>query len=80
MGMGQDGGGSVISAFTVRTDYAKGSVGGGDGMDGMLTGFGDNGGGWDGGEYGRDILHTAGRRVSSNVGKYVLGLQPRMTS
>ncbi|CAM9607803.1 unnamed protein product [Pylaiella littoralis] len=64
MGMGQDGGGSVISAFTVRTDYAKGSVGGGDGMDGMLTGFGDNGGGWDGGEYGRDILHTAGRRDS----------------
>lgn len=74
MGGGQDGGGSVISAFTMRTEYAKGSVsgGGGGGANGMGMGFDDGGGGGtraDGGDYGRGVPHTAGRSVSSKVGE-----------
>lgn len=40
---GQDrGGGSVVSAFTTRTEYTKTNGGGGGGRDGMLMGFEDD--------------------------------------
>lgn len=61
---GQDGGGSVISAVTMRTEYVKGGVGGGGGTDEMVMGFDDGSGGDGGGGYGREVLHTASRGVS----------------
>ena len=63
---GLDGGGSIVSAFTMRTNGTNGTAGGGSGgRDGFLMGFGDDGGG--GGNRGKGGLRVGGGSVDSRV-------------
>lgn len=63
---GLDGGGSIVSAFTMRTNASNSTAaGGGGGPDGFLMGFGDGGGGGDRGKSGLRV--GGGGSVGSRV-------------